>query len=97
MARLLSIVFCLLLIVFSSCDSGSREADTLLDTIDSLSTTHPDSALILLGGTNVGAGPVPARWPHRATFGVKKHAYIAPPGASGWHRGLPLHVRPALL
>ena len=40
----------------------------LLDTIDSLSTTHPDSALILLSGTHVGAGvlgdlqsPVPAR------------------------------------
>ena len=49
-----------MLIVLSSCDSGSREADALLDTIDSLSTTRPDSALILLDGINVGAGPVPA-------------------------------------
>ena len=37
----------------------------------------------------VGAGPVPARWPHRATFGVKNHAYIAPRGPSGWHRACP--------
>ena len=44
----------------------------------------------------VGAGPVPARWPVRATFDVKNHAYIAPFGASGWHRACPYLGKKAL-